>query len=121
MYEKLKKIKREKLENLDKELKRLQSSFKLLLPDIQKAILFGSASKENLRLTSDIDIVIIMDTDMEFLERQKFVYQKLKPVLAELLVYTPSEFEKLKETSSFVKQVLKEGKVIYANRTSPRS
>ena len=57
-----------------------------------------------------------MKTDKPFLERLKDLYSELSlPVDADILCYTPEEFEKMKNTG-FMKSALKDSIVIYEKR-----
>lgn len=79
---------------------------------VEKIIVFGSYFKRK-DLFTDLDLLIIMETDKPFIERVKEIYSLLAlPVDADILCYTPSEIEKLKE-KNFFKKILKEGKTIY--------
>ncbi len=48
------------------------------------------------------------------MERLIELYEVINPRYAiDLLVYTPSEFNEMKENTSFVKKILNEGKLLY--------
>jgi hypothetical protein len=58
-------------------------------------------------------LLIVWDTPLGFLERTVELYRQLQPrVAADLLVYTPGEMEKMRETP-LVRRALEEGKVLY--------
>jgi len=101
-------------EVLEKELKRILSVLTEGVPP-QKVILFGSLAEDRIRKWSDIDLVVIQETDAPFLERIRRLLLRIRPrVGIDLLVYTPEEFEKLCEASPFFREeVLKKGRVIY--------
>lgn len=64
---------------------------------VEKIIVFGSYFKRK-DLFTDLDLIIIMETDKPFIERIKEIYSLLAlPVDVDILCYTPSEIEKLKE------------------------
>jgi len=47
-------------------------------------------------IASDLDLIIIWDTPLGFLERTVELYRRLRPrVATDLLVYTPSEMERM--------------------------
>jgi uncharacterized protein len=82
----------------------------------QKVLIFGSYAKGTATIKSDLDILVIKDTDLPMANRA----DDLKPVLARLLipvdvhVYTTEEVAEYgKERFSFIESVLKSGKVIY--------
>lgn len=82
----------------------------------EKIILFGSATTKNMDEYSDIDVVVIKDTEERFLERIKKTQIMLRDEIGkvDIFVYTPQEFEKMKETENpFMSRVIETGKVIY--------
>jgi predicted nucleotidyltransferase len=70
---------------------------------VEAAYLFGSYGTPDFGPQSDVDLVLVLKTDLPFLERPRLfddLYQ-LQPNL-DLLVYSPSEFESLlSETTGF--------------------
>ncbi len=78
-----------------------------------KIIQFGSSVREELGLSSDIDLIVIFKTDQSFIERLAKIYKKLKPKEIDLLIYTPFEFNRMKKDNLFIQHILKKGKVIY--------
>lgn len=90
-----------------------------ILPEIKKlgvkkVILFGSLATGDVGMTSDIDLIIVKETDKRFLDRLDEFYTKLQPSVGmDILVYTPQEFEELKESRAFVQRAVREGKVLY--------
>ncbi|MGC8719532.1 MAG: nucleotidyltransferase domain-containing protein [Thermodesulforhabdaceae bacterium] len=106
--------------NIDEERKKyaelLKESIEIVLKKlggkVEKISVFGSYSKRK-DLFTDLDILIIMETDKPFLERTKEIYSLLAlPVDADILCYTPEEFEKLK-SRPFFKEILKGALVLY--------
>ena len=80
----------------------------------RKVILFGSLLSDKTGLTSDIDLIIIRDTQERFLDRIETVYREIEPnVAVDILVYTPQEIEEMSRWSSFIRRALKEGRVLY--------
>ena len=81
---------------------------------IQRIILFGSLVWGNPGLTSDVDLLLVWDTPLGFLERTAEVYRRLLPqVAADLFVYTPDELVRMAHTP-FIHRALAEGRVLYA-------
>jgi prevent-host-death family protein len=82
----------------------------------KKIILFGSAARGELKDASDIDIFVIKDTDKRPLDRIDEAMEFIdadNPV--DLHIYTPSEVEeRLSLGDFFVEDVMKNGKVMYA-------
>lgn len=81
-----------------------------------KIIIFGSAIRKELGLTSDIDLIVIIESNKNFIERAEEIYKKLAPIDVDLLIYTPSEFDRMIKENLFLQYVLKEGKVIYEQK-----
>ncbi|HIE39220.1 MAG TPA: nucleotidyltransferase domain-containing protein [Anaerolineales bacterium] len=80
-----------------------------------KVILFGSFARGDDHALSDIDLVIVKETDRPFAERTGDVLALCDySIPLEPLVYTPEELARLQaEGNPFIEQVLREGKVIY--------
>jgi len=99
----------------------LESELKRWLPLLiaheqpEKIILFGSYCAGQVDEWSDLDLVIVKDTQASFLDRTRQVLELLKPqVGVDVLVYTPQEFEQLSRERAFVRQeIMVKGKVIY--------
>jgi predicted nucleotidyltransferase len=99
---------------VDRYIELLKEKYK---PDL--ILLFGSLCSGNVREWSDIDLLIVKDTDKPFYDRLKEVYLLLRPkVGVDILVYTPQEYEKIKERLFFKHKVIKKGKLIYARERS---
>jgi len=103
----------------EKRKEKLEKELKMIIPEliklgVEKIILFGSLSSGEVHKSSDIDLIVIWETEKRFLERLEEVYGRLKTgVAVDILVYTPEEFEEMKEESSLIKSALKNGRVIY--------
>ncbi len=79
---------------------------------VEKIILFGSAARGEADEYSDLDIIIIKKTDKPFVAR--LVEAPLLPVKADVFVYTPEEFELMKENENpFIMSALDGSKTIY--------
>jgi predicted nucleotidyltransferase len=103
-------------------LRRLEESLDRLvqvlsaMPEVERIIIFGSYARGRRDLLTDLDILVVMCTDLPPLERSKLLYQTLAlPVDLDLLCYTPEELEAAKE-SPFLKAILKEGIVLYEKK-----
>lgn len=83
--------------------------------DAEKAILFGSAARGETDPWSDIDLIVIKQTDKRFLDRLEEVIDAIQPDFAfDVLVYTPEEFERMRsEGNPLITRALEERQVIY--------
>jgi predicted nucleotidyltransferase len=81
----------------------------------KKVILFGSFARKDYHGLSDLDLIIIKETEKKFLDRIVEVLELCDSTIpVEPLVYTPTELEQLlAERNSFITQVLSEGRVLY--------
>lgn len=84
----------------------------------EKIILFGSAARGDYRADSDIDLLIIKESDKKKAYRIKEVFESLRevPRLYPLdpLVYTPNEIrERLSLGDYFIKRIMREGEILY--------
>lgn len=81
----------------------------------QMLILFGSFSQERIKRWSDIDLIIVKETDKPFFERIKEVLLLLKPrVGVDILVYTPEEFKNMYNSREFFrKEIIEKGVKLY--------
>src|SRR6266545_1318765 len=99
--------------------KKLQPLFKE--HKIEKAILFGSLARNEASRHSDIDLILIKNTDLRFLDRYEGILASFSQALPEwdvdILIYTPKELSEISHRN-FIKQALKEGKVLYESRQS---
>ena len=87
--------------------------------DAQKIILFGSYARGEATQNSDVDLLIIANSQLPRFKRSRVLYKNLipYPFSMDLVVYTPEEIEKDKKSPlSFVSTVLKEGKIVYERR-----
>ena len=82
---------------------------------VRKAIVFGSWARGSMSKKSDLDLVIVTETQKRFFDRfDDFVaiYDALKGMAVDILIYTPEEFEAISHRA-FIKTILKEGWTIY--------
>lgn len=109
-------------QELDRKLKQILEDLKPYQPE--KVILYGSYAKGNPRRDSDIDLLIIKETDKEYFENIREVCQLLRPKKyygtlkyikgLDPIVLTPSQIRKrLSLGDFFVEDIIREGKVIY--------
>lgn len=82
----------------------------------EKIILFGSYATGNPNEDSDLDLLVIKDTDLPRPQRtvqvRKMIYGSMIPI--DLIVYTPKEIDESKDNKfGFVYEVLNTGKILY--------
>ncbi len=87
----------------------------------EKIILFGSYAKGGENLLSTLDILVIGDTDLRFIDRIKKIREITKggvPVV-EPLHYTKEEFTYAKDTSDpFITNAIEEGRILFSKDSS---
>ena len=81
----------------------------------QKIILFGSYARGNPRPESDVDMLVIMNTRLKEVQQAIQICQQIEYRFGlDLIVHTPKHLaERLKMGDWFLRDVLKEGKVVY--------
>jgi predicted nucleotidyltransferase len=82
----------------------------------EKVILFGSYAYGNPNPHSDVDLLVIMNTDKSHKERSWAVSRLLlpRPFPVDILVKTPGEVvEALESGDFFLEEILSRGKVLY--------
>jgi len=97
---------------VDKIVERIASNFK---PHM--IIIFGSVANRTAGDGSDLDLFIVMDTDLTYYKRASVILCKLLdvPIPMDILVVTPEEYEANKNNEiSFMSEILSTGKVAYA-------
>lgn len=86
--------------------------------DPKAIIVFGSAAKGNSTDDSDLDIAIIMDSDLSEHERNVKVRVCIGAIgmAMDLLVFTPQEIEAERyDESSIISEIMKTGEVVYGS------
>lgn len=84
----------------------------------QKIILFGSFAWGNPTKDSDIDLLIVKNTELKHRARslvvRKIISEENALLGIDILVYTPEEVsERLKIGDSFISKIFKKGKILY--------
>lgn len=79
-------------------------------------VLFGSYAKDTVDPDSDIDLLVIKDSNQRRDERDREIRVLLRDIKLpmDIFVYTPEEITKLRHLEgSFVNEIFKKGKVVY--------
>jgi predicted nucleotidyltransferase len=90
----------------------------LALGSPHKIVVFGSTARGDARPDSDLDLLIIEDSDLPRFQRSPRYYHALAGVFPakDILVYTPEEVIEWSEVpNAFVTTALREGRVLYGN------
>lgn len=89
----------------------------------ERVILFGSHARGEAHDASDVDLMIVAQSDLPRFKRSRVLYRLLRPYpfSMDLVVYTPEEVERGKRSPlSFVSSVLREGKTVYVRGAEAR-
>ena len=83
--------------------------------NLEKILVFGSLVAGNIHAWSDIDLVIVQETDLPFWQRLRTIRKLIQPkVGTDILVYTPDEWEQMKAERPFFRQeILDKSKIVY--------
>ena len=85
----------------------------------EKIILFGSYARNEQTADSDLDLLIVKDTDQSPVQRQRSVRSLFdkQQFPMDILVYTPAEFDKQKNwLNNIINIAVKTGKLVYEGR-----
>jgi predicted nucleotidyltransferase len=85
----------------------------------EQVILFGSHARGDAGAHSDVDFLVIAESELPRHKRCVELHKIFKPYPfpMDILVYTPDELEKSKRSDlSFVSTVLREGKTLYERK-----
>jgi len=84
-----------------------------------QVILFGSYARGEATERSDVDLMVVAETDLPRHKRAVGLYKQFRPYPfgMDIVVYTPQEVEEGKKSAlTFVSTVLREGKTLYERR-----
>jgi predicted nucleotidyltransferase len=100
-------------QNLDNLVQQLSA-----ISAVQRIILFGSYAAGRRDLFTDLDLLVVMDSPLDFVARGVELARRLRANVAlDLLVYTPEEMERMRDRP-FLCHALKTGKVLYERKPS---
>lgn len=81
-----------------------------------KAIVFGSRARGQEDAYSDLDLIVVVETELPFVRRHELfpgIYRAWGRAL-DLLIYTPRELAEMRaQGNPFIRKALEEGVVIY--------
>ncbi|ODS35523.1 MAG: hypothetical protein A7315_14700 [Candidatus Altiarchaeales archaeon WOR_SM1_79] len=97
-------------ENLNKLIRNIIRNYKP-----EKIVLFGSRARGDEHEGSDVDLMLIKETNKRFIDRAPDVIRlNNTPLSLEPVIYTKTEFSKmLNEKNSFVMAIQEEGVILY--------
>ena len=91
------------------------------LHQVLRAIVFGSFARGDQSRRSDIDLLLIMNTDARYFDRYDYIYAEvaalLEPYAVDLLIYTEAEWIEI-STRKFFQTIIREGVIIYESKTA---
>ena len=94
-------------------LRRAIAGLRAYRPD--RMILFGSAARGTADEESDLDLALIQDTRLPFVERlgrvARFIPHGVAPI--DVLVYTEAELRRMRESGNPVADAIAGGRVVY--------
>ncbi len=98
------------LDEIEAQTKRIVEKF-----DPEKIILFGSYAKGNPSLQSDVDLLVIIDTDESPFTLSSKIALNLEHLFPlDIIVKTPEQIKKrLQNCDFFIEDIINHGKVIY--------
>ena len=82
----------------------------------EKIVIFGSVARGTAGPDSDIDMLIVMNTELSYYRRTAPIHVAMRnfPVAMDIFVLTPEEYDRLKDDEySFASEIHKTGKVAY--------
>lgn len=85
----------------------------------EKIVLFGSYAQGNPSKSSDIDLLVIKNSNLRRDERDLEIRKYLKDIIfpLDIFVYSKNEVDKYKKIKgSFINKILKTGKVLYEQK-----
>lgn len=81
----------------------------------KKIILFGSVARSEVEEWTDLDLVVVAETDLPFYERTRQILNNVSPkVRMDVIVYNIAEWEEMHRSRAFIKTELMDGgRVVY--------
>ena len=89
---------------------------------VRQAIVFGSLARGEASRRSDLDLIVIRDTNARFLERYGELWREIVQAVPErdvdAFIYTPQELACMAHRP-FIATALREGRMIYESKQEP--
>ena len=86
------------------------------MPEVERVILFGSYAAGRRDLFTDLDLLVVMRSPLDFVSRTADLYRRLRAdVDMDLLIYTPEEIAQA-GTHPFLRRILTEGRILHERR-----
>lgn len=80
----------------------------------KRIVLFGSLVTGDVRSSSDIDLLVVLDVPGRFMDRLGAAYEAMRPrVGVDAIVYTSEEYAELSRSRPFVRRINETGRVLY--------
>ena len=82
---------------------------------VQKAVVFGSFARKTESRKSDLDLLIIVESNKRFFERYESfneIFDLIQGPAIDMLIYTPEELKNISHRV-FIKRILSVGSTIY--------
>lgn len=78
----------------------------------RKVVLFGSYAAGRDDPGTDLDLLVVLDSPLSFVDRTAWLYRELAPrVACDILAYTPEEWETMRD-QQFVRDACLKGEVL---------
>ncbi|HEV8310447.1 MAG TPA: nucleotidyltransferase domain-containing protein [Methylomirabilota bacterium] len=85
---------------------------------IERISIFGSYARGRRDLATDLDVLVVWQTDKPFVDRLRFLYGLVQvPVDLDMLCYTPAEFDDLRD-APFLRHIAGEEVVIFEKKSA---
>jgi predicted nucleotidyltransferase len=89
---------------------------------ILRAVVFGSFGRGDVSRRSDLDLIVVQNTQKPFLDRYDDLLQEIARAVpgrdVDLLIYTPQELAHMADRP-LIATALREGKIIYESEQEP--
>ncbi len=86
----------------------------------ERIVVFGSVASGEIHEWSDLDVAVVMDTQLRPLDRDSLIRDQAKPIVTlDLFVYAPDEWHELTRTRPFIRdEIAANGRVLYERERS---